>query len=277
MFNRQPARNRKLYAGEKIYDLTEEFYPENTIEVNGESFHKNHLYDIYRNLDLKSDKFHQIEAFLRAEPENPHDPNAVAVIIQDEKVGYINHHEAPFFRDVLESAGGVVWVLAAIKHVSEINQYRVRLLVSMPPQFDPRAHSFLDLSDLESMTVFKTDPVPHPLDWISWRTEQMSPQVTLKFAGPYSALFTCVSTAEADSVIRMIGPGGAIFDLSVDDNPDLFDALLDVNQAAWLSVSFLDDGSDRYFSMFFNAEEGLPRIDTLSPSAEWWQPDADEL
>lgn len=45
------------------------------------------------------------EAVLHPEPENPHDPNAVVVLIRKKKVGYIPRKDAPAFLSFLKKVG----------------------------------------------------------------------------------------------------------------------------------------------------------------------------
>jgi hypothetical protein len=155
VFESQPPRNRKLYAGDKVSALVQDFYPQNTIEVNGESFYKVQLSNVARALEVRSDYFHQVEAFVKLEPENPYDKNAVAVYVHDEKVGYVNRNDAPVFQEALKDIHGQAWVMAAIKHVTEIDQYRVRLMVQVPVTLDPRAYPLIDLSALEEVELEK--------------------------------------------------------------------------------------------------------------------------
>lgn len=270
MFGGRPSRFRKLYAGDRVGELLADFYPNNTIEVSGESFHKNHLSLIARTLEFTSDEFHQVEAYIRREPENEHDPNAVAVFVMDEKVGYVNRGEAPLFADVLRENGGAVWVLAAIKHVTEIDQYRVRLMVEKTDiQIDMRAFPFLDLSYLEPKKVKRDSPLAEKLTYLSWRTEYVTPEQTLRFAGPSTTYLVLVSTEEHPSLIRVICLGTVIAEFLPDDEPELFDAILEVNQCAWASLSFFDDGSSESFDMFFTKGEGFPKIASFHPGAVW--------
>jgi hypothetical protein len=46
---------------------------------------------------------HQTRATLIPEPDNPHDPGAVAVHIECETVGYLARDEHPRWRDILET------------------------------------------------------------------------------------------------------------------------------------------------------------------------------
>jgi hypothetical protein len=268
----QPSRFRKLFAGDRVGELLAEFYPDNTVEVNGESFYKNHLSGIARSLELTSDKFHQVEAYILSERENAHDPNAVAVYIFGDKVGYVNKVEAPLFAKVLSENGGGVWVLAALKHVTDIDQYRVRLMVEKTDmQIDMRAFPLLDLSYLEPKRVKRDSDLAAKLSDLAWRTEFLQPGESLSFAGPSTAYLVLVSDENNKSKIRVICLGLIIAEYTADEEPDLFDAILEVNQCAWASLSFFDDGKTDSFEMFFSKGEGFPKIETFHPGAIWAQ------
>ncbi len=269
MFESQPPRNRKLYAGDKVSALVQDFYPQNTIEVNGESFYKVQLSNVARALEVRSDYFHQVEAFVKLEPENPYDKNAVAVYVHDEKVGYVNRNDAPVFQEALKDIHGQAWVMAAIKHVTEIDQYRVRLMVQVPVTLDPRAYPLIDLSALEEVELEKAGIGWGGIRRLNWRKEYLERGKGIQFAGPATVLLTCVSNPDGSSAVRMVGAGTTIREFDADGFPDLYDAVLEVNQAAWATVSFVDRGDGQSVSMFFVTGEGFPKIQSLWPGAEW--------
>jgi hypothetical protein len=269
VFESQPPRNRKLYAGDKVSALLQDFYPQNTIEVNGESFYKAHLSNLARALEVRSDYFHQVEAFVKLEPENPHDKNAVAVYVHDQRVGYVNRIDAPVFQEALKDIDGQAWVMAAIKHVTEIDQYRVRLMVQVPVVLDPRAYPLIDLSELEEVVLEKAGRGWGGIRRLNWRRENLERGNQIQFAGPATVLLTCVHKADGTSAVKMIGSGTTIREFSADEFPDLYDAVLEVNQAAWATVSFVDRGDGQSVSMFFVSGEGFPKIQSLWPGAGW--------
>ena len=62
-------------------------------EIRGESQYQDALSEICGGKTQDGHLF-DCEASLRPEPENPHDPNAVAVFIHDQKVGYLPRQTA---------------------------------------------------------------------------------------------------------------------------------------------------------------------------------------
>jgi hypothetical protein len=67
------------------------------LEVVGEQQHQNALLRLVGG-HSRSGHREEFEALLRAQPGNPHDPNAVAVFIREAQVGYLPADKAAAFR-----------------------------------------------------------------------------------------------------------------------------------------------------------------------------------
>jgi len=264
---RPPSRYRKLYAGPNIEELLHDYYPENTIEVNGESFHKNELAQIAQSLEMKSDKFTQVEAFIVTEPDNEFDPNAVAVYIHEKKIGYVNRQEAPMVSAGLKSLGSAAWVMAGIKEVTEIGQYRVRLMAHKPITFDPRVFEFIDLSHQSGWIIDNPeDPKYKQFENLYWRQEQIATDDYLMFTGPLTVLLNAANSPTGGDAVAVNWRGETIKILEASEYPDIFDAVLEVNQFAWASISLMQTRENDDMHVFFSKEEGTPRISSFAPN-----------
>ncbi|MFM2237985.1 MAG: hypothetical protein RL389_332 [Actinomycetota bacterium] len=266
---RPPSRYRKLYAGPNIDALLQDFYPDDTIEVNGESFYKNELAAIARTLEMKPDKFTQVEAFVTREPENEFDPNAVAVYIHEKKVGYVNKLEAPMVSAGLKSLGSAAWVMAGIKEVTEIGQYRVRLMAHKPISFDPRVFEFLDLSDQSGWIIEDTEDATYKnFADLYWRQEQIATDDYLMFSGPFTVLLNTANSPTGGDAVAVNWRGQTIKLLEASEYPDIFDAVLEVNQFAWAAINLMQTRDDDDIHVFFSKEEGTPSISSYAPKPQ---------
>lgn len=70
-------------------------------EVVGESHYLSHIKAVLGEAHKPEGAEHVMPALLTPEPNNPHDHNAVAVIIAGQKVGYLSRDEAPPYSQVL--------------------------------------------------------------------------------------------------------------------------------------------------------------------------------
>jgi hypothetical protein len=187
-----PNRNRRIFPGIRLDEVEDDYFPANTIEVNGESFHKAELLEIHRFMGNKPDAFAAVDAFLLAEPDNPFDSNAVAVYIHEKRVGYLPKELAVFCTEYIQQDDGQgYWVQAAIKYVSSLNQFRVRLLAEYPFVRDLNVLPFAPKEYLPSETVstyFMMTEERFDVERITWRSEIMGEGKTLFFAGPFPAL-----------------------------------------------------------------------------------------
>ena len=270
---RPPSRYRKLYAGPNIQELLHNYYPDDTIEVNGESFYKKELAAIARTLQMEPDRFVQVDAFVIVEPENEFDPNAVAVYIHEQRIGYVNKAEAADISKQLRKLGGSAWVMAGIKQVTGIDQYRVRLMVYKPLLLDPRAYPFVDLSGLEPFSFNLVDKEFEGLNRIQARTEQLSPTVTMHFAGPRTVLLECVNDEKGGSAVAMYGEGRLLCTFGANEYPEIFDAVLEMNQKVWASIALTAQEPKVEVTMFFVGQEGRPLINTITPENPWPEQD----
>lgn len=59
--------------------------------------------DVLRGLQRRVDQDGRIPALLVREPQNPYDPNAVAVMIHGQVVGYLKRSDAADMKDALDS------------------------------------------------------------------------------------------------------------------------------------------------------------------------------
>ena len=269
MLSYQPPRNRKLYAGVETEKLLADYYPNNSIEINGESFYKDELDSISRLLEHDHDLFYQVEAFIKAEPENKHDPNAVALYIQDQKVGYINKGQAPFFNEVLSQIGGAAWVLAGMKFVTKIQQYRVRIMVELPPKIDPRAYEFLDLSYIKPIALDVSENT-ELIEKLGGRKEQIGPNTYMQFFGPATVLLDCITNSQKEHFIRVTFQHQNQLNIPVEASDALYDAILEVNTRAWATAHLIDYTNDSLM-LFFTSSPSAPAIRALSPNAAWWR------
>lgn len=77
----------------------------NTFEIVGEASYQQNLLKLCGGtkgeFGIKQDE----QATLCPEPENPHDPNAVAVFIRNKKVGYLRKNDAATFASFLNEVG----------------------------------------------------------------------------------------------------------------------------------------------------------------------------
>lgn len=247
-----PARNRKLYAGPNADQLLDDYFPANTVEVSGESFHFHELHDIARHLQLKEDKFQQIEAYLRVEPENEFDPNAVAVFIHQTKVGYVNKQDAPEISHGLSQFGGAAWVMAAIKEVTTLPQYRVRLMISRPVQLDFRAFSLIDLTEIMTPQLNEdTSTLSLNVELADILGNFKADELGLDDPTLGLVMIHLESNSKGESEIVTEYANTVISRVLADDHPDLFDAILEVNQAAWTAVRWIFRGDNTPVAMHF--------------------------
>lgn len=72
-------------------------------EIRGESHYQDALSEICGG-KTPDGHLHECQAELRPEPDNPHDPNAVAVFIADNKVGYLPRLSAKRYGKVFGTA-----------------------------------------------------------------------------------------------------------------------------------------------------------------------------
>lgn len=75
-----------------------------SMNVVGESFFQDNLASICGPKDREGVRL-ELVAELHREPENPHDPNAVAVRIKGLTVGYLTRHKAALLTRRMEAAG----------------------------------------------------------------------------------------------------------------------------------------------------------------------------
>lgn len=73
-------------------------------DVVGESFYQDHL-DKVCGGKTENGHQHRCSALLLCEDNNPHDDNAIAVLISGRKVGHLSRSEAAAFRQLLRSHG----------------------------------------------------------------------------------------------------------------------------------------------------------------------------
>lgn len=187
-----PSRLRRLYPGDNLSELLEDFYPRNSVEVNGESFHKQELTNVYHYLGAKPDVFVSVDAVLEREASNPFDANAVAVYVQEKKVGYIPKEFAKTFSDFLDSNRySSIWASAALKYVSSIAQFRVRLMVQMPLARDLNNLMYAPAGLLPKKTLGRNWKGDRDFDVsrIPWRVEYAGEGKFVKYAGPFPAIF----------------------------------------------------------------------------------------
>src|SRR4051794_19212595 len=70
---------------------------DDTLEVVGESHYQDHLWQLAGGLQAERIRC-AIQAVLVPEPDNPHDSNAVCVLIDDGVVGYLSRQDAAAYR-----------------------------------------------------------------------------------------------------------------------------------------------------------------------------------
>jgi len=187
-----PPRARKIYPGPNTTQKLEDYYPQNTVEVNGESFHKSELVSIYNFLDERPDQFFQVEAFVVHEPENQYDPNAVAVYIQEKRVGYVPKELAPIFVDFFKEEGASsFWVVAGMKFVSELGQFRVRIMAETPLKWDLPSLPRMINTSLPVEKFYSSAPLEED-HWlaVNWRVEELAQNERIFFAGPMPGILS---------------------------------------------------------------------------------------
>jgi hypothetical protein len=187
-----PNRSRRLYPGDNLSELLEDFFPRNSVEVNGESFHKEQLTNVYHYLGAKPDVFVSVDAVLEREADNPFDANAVAVYIHEKKVGYVPKELAQTFAEFLDSNRyASIWASAALKYVSQINQFRVRLMVQTPLARDINNLMLVPAGLLPQRILGRNWKGDRNFDVsrIPWRVEYAGEGKFVKYAGPFPAIF----------------------------------------------------------------------------------------
>ena len=106
------ARYGSLPPGDSSMEFTR-FGPDQPVEVIGEavmpevvgeSFYQETLARAASHADWGSEGW-LVNAQLCAEPDNPHDPNAVRVAVGGETVGYVRRDQAPRFSAALQAQG----------------------------------------------------------------------------------------------------------------------------------------------------------------------------
>ena len=281
-----PSRFRRLYPGDNLSELLEDFFPNNSVEANGESFHKEELEQICRSLEAVPDEFKAVDAFLVREPENVYDANAVAVYIHEKEVGYIPRSQAAIFSEFLKHHQDKIWVMAAVRFVSALGQYRVRLFAKSPLSLDESA---LPIIDVNGFTQFNFDDVTdgiialeglsehHPL--IPWRYEQIGKHKHVSFCGPLKiqlergtafASSPELNVQQGHGVVHIIIDGTIVGKIGQsDENFDLLDQRL--SELDGLALSSINGFSgDNGNSYFWFTNDLKPKAEELPPPVEDW-------
>jgi len=197
-----PSRFRRLNPGSNLSELLDDFFPANSFEVNGETFHREELEQICQFIGGKHDQFKAVDAFLKREPENPFDPNAVAVYVHEKKVGYVPKNQAFEFSKFLLDYENGIWVHAAIRFVSALGQYRIRFFAQTPFELDLSALPILDAKEIPQIEFENSQPQDdHYLDEdkLQWRTEQVSSTDFVSYCGPETVRLELVDWRELNS------------------------------------------------------------------------------
>lgn len=267
-----PDRNRRIFPGIRLDEVEDDYFPANTIEVNGESFHKSELLEIHRFMGNQADVFSAVDAFLLAEPSNPYDSNAVAVYVHEKKVGYIPKEISIFCSEFVQRDGGQgFWVQAAIKYISSLDQFRVRLLAEFPFVRDLNVIPFVSAEHLpaEKFSTFLVTREKFDFASIPWRTEHLGRGKTLMFAGPFPAIFenagTWVEWNEAQDSphdggwavsITFLGQRWTTIDSK--EAPDLVNFVLDSGGLARTQAHLVwDQSSSKYPEFTFSTSESV--------------------
>jgi hypothetical protein len=79
---------------------------EYTFDVVGESFQRDHLVALIKKQNLTDAGELYTTATLKLESDNPFDPTAVMVIVEDLQVGYIPKPFSPAMTDYIKAKGG---------------------------------------------------------------------------------------------------------------------------------------------------------------------------
>lgn|GEM_PF-3164887 len=197
-----PSRFRRLYPGTNLSELLDDYFPANSFEVNGESFHREQLEQIFRFIGGTQEIFKAVDAFLVREPDNEFDANAVAVYVHEKKVGYIPKGQAQDFSQFLIQHEDGIWVQAAIRFVSGLGQYRLRFFAQTPFKLDTAALPILDVSGISQIEFDNGEPEElHGLnsDNLDWRTEQVSNDQSASYCGPITVQLSEGEFREFDS------------------------------------------------------------------------------
>ena len=281
-----PSRFRRLYPGDNLSELLEDFYPRNSFEVNGESFHKEELEQICRSIEAVPDEFKPVDAFLVREPKNEYDVNAVAVYIHEKKVGYIPKTQAANFSEFLKHHEGRIWVAAAVRFVSAIGQYRVRFFAQSPFSLDESALPIIDVTgftqidfddEMDDAPAFEGLSEHHPL--IIWRYEQIGKHEHVSFCGPLKVLLErgapLTESSESDEqqsqgVIHIFINGTKVGNIwQSDENYNLLNQRL--SELGGLAISSMNGfAGDTEKSYFWFTNDLKPRVEELPPPVEDW-------
>ena len=92
----QSAATEQLEGNEEEY----------TFDVVGESFQRDHLVQLIKKHNLTDAGELYTTATLKLEPENPFDPTAVMVVIEDLQVGYIPKSMSADMTNYIKDKGG---------------------------------------------------------------------------------------------------------------------------------------------------------------------------
>jgi hypothetical protein len=79
-----------------------------SVKVAGESYRQDELVRITGRRGSEAIKLDDVDLELVCEPDNPHDPRAVKVLVQDFQVGYLSRGNARRYCKRIERAGGRV-------------------------------------------------------------------------------------------------------------------------------------------------------------------------
>jgi hypothetical protein len=281
-----PSRFRRLYPGDNLHELLEDFYPRNSFEVNGESFHKEELEQICRFIGAVPDEFKAVDAFLVREPENEYDANAVAVYIHEKKVGYVPKGQAPLFSEFLKQHGDRIWVFAAVRFVSSLGHYRVRFFAQSPFSLDESALPIIDVTgftqidfddEMDGRLAFEGLSEHNPL--ITWRYEQVGNDELVSFCGPLkvhlergtaSASVSESSVPKNYGVIHISINGTRVGKIwEINENFHLLDQrLAELNGLALSSMNGFSGRADQAYFWFTN--DLKPKAEELPPPIEDW-------
>ena len=77
-----------------------EFIPDALLVVNGARHHAENIQGIIK-ANAKGSLRYDCVATLRSEPQNEHDPNAIAVMVSDLRVGYISAQTAQKVKEII--------------------------------------------------------------------------------------------------------------------------------------------------------------------------------
>lgn len=103
-----------------------------SFRVVGEKFRKESFKELAEHLQIEEDETIKLQTQLVCQPNNPHDPKAVAVTLGGFLIGYVPRYSAERLHDFLMLHGGTAGVNSKIAFAVSKDEFEVELDITEP-------------------------------------------------------------------------------------------------------------------------------------------------